>query len=84
VWNEELAWARLWTAALRAKEETGPDVERVRGALQLFIRLRGQARTPARLFSPTRAVPPNREVGVDVKDLPGLVQAARAVARPGV
>jgi len=84
VWNEELAWTRLWTAALRAKEETGSDVERVRDALQLFIRLRGRGRTPARLFSPTRAAPPNREVGADVKDLPGLVQAARAVARPGV
>jgi hypothetical protein len=84
VWNEELAWTRLWTAALRAKDETGPDVERVREALYLFIRLRGQARTPARLFSPARATLPTREVGADVKDLPGLVQAARAVARPGV
>ncbi len=83
VWNEELAWTRLWTAALRAKDETGPDVERVREALYLFIRLRGQARTPARLFSPARAKLPTREVGADVKDLPGLVQAARAVARPG-
>jgi hypothetical protein len=83
VWNEELAWTRLWTAALRAKDETGPDVERVREALYLFIRLRGQARTPARLFSPARAALPTPEVGADVKDLPGLVQAARAVARPG-
>jgi hypothetical protein len=84
VWNEELAWTRLWTAALQAKDETGPDVERMREALYLFIRLRGQARTPARLFSPTRAALFTREVGADVKDLPGLVQAARAVARPGV
>jgi hypothetical protein len=83
VWNEELAWARLGAAALRARDETGPDVERVREALQLFIRLRGQARTPARLFSPTRAALPTGDVAVDVKDLPGLVQAARAVARPG-
>jgi len=84
VWNEELAWTRLWAAALRAKDETGPDVERMREALHLFIRLRGQARTPARLFSPARAVLPAGEVGADVKDLPGLVQAARAVARSGV
>ena len=41
VWNEELAWARLGAAAVRAKDETGPDVDRVREALQLFIRLRG-------------------------------------------
>jgi hypothetical protein len=83
VWNEEAAWARLWTAALRARDEAGPDVERVREALHLFIRLRGQARTPARLFSPARAALPAGEVGADVKDLPGLVQAARAVARTG-
>jgi hypothetical protein len=82
-WSEELAWTRLWAAALRAKDETGPDVERVRVALRLFIRLRGQARTPARLFSPARAALPAREVDADVKDLPGLVRAARAVARPG-
>lgn len=83
VWNEEAAWVRLWAAALRAREEVGPDVERVREALQLFIRLRGQARTPARLFSPERAALPAGAVGADVRDLPGLVQAARAVARPG-
>jgi len=83
VWSEELAWARLGAAALRARDETGPDVERVREALQLFIRLRGQARTPARLFSPARAALPTSEVAGDVKDLPGLVQAARAAARPG-
>ncbi|WP_224247677.1 hypothetical protein [Hyalangium gracile] len=83
VWNEEAAWARLWDAALRARKETGPDVERVREALRLFIRLRGQARTPARLFSPERAALPSREVGADVTELPELVQAARAVARSG-
>jgi predicted RNA-binding Zn ribbon-like protein len=84
VWNEEAAWTRLWAAALRAREETGPDVERMREALHLFIRLRGQARTPARLFSPARAALPAREPGTEVKDLPGLVQAARAAAtRPG-
>ncbi|WP_224369087.1 hypothetical protein [Hyalangium versicolor] len=83
VWNEEAAWARLWGAALRARSEAGPDVERVREALHLFIRLRGQARTPARLFSPDRAALPSRDVGADVKELPELVQAARAVARPG-
>ena len=82
VWNEELAWARLGAAAIRAKDETGPDVDRVREALQLFIRLRGHARTPARLFSPARAALPPGEVAVDVKDLPKLVNAARTVARP--
>lgn len=80
-WNEEAAWARLGAAALRARNEAGPDVEHMREALQLFIRLRGQARTPARLFSPDRAALPTREVGADVKDLPGLVQAAHAVVR---
>lgn len=80
VWNEELAWARLGAAAVRAKDETGPDVDRVREALQLFIRLRGHARTPARLFSPDRAALPPSEVNGDVKDLPGLVHAARSVA----
>jgi hypothetical protein len=83
VWNEEAAWARLGAAALRATGETGPDVERVREALYLFIRLRSQARTPARLFSPARATLPAGEVGADMKDLPGLVEAARAVSRSG-
>lgn len=78
-WNEELAWARLGAAAVRAKDETGPDVDRVREALQLFIRLRGHARTPARLFSPARAALPPGEVSGDVKDLPGLAHAARSV-----
>jgi hypothetical protein len=80
VWNEEAAWTRLWAAALRAREETGSDVERLREALNLFIRLRGQASTPARLFSPARAALPAREPGTGAKDLPGLVQAARAAA----
>lgn len=79
VWNEELAWARLGAAAVRAKDETGPDVDRVREALQLFIRLRGHARTPARLFSPARAAVAPSEVSGDVKDLPGLVHTARSV-----
>ncbi len=83
VWNEEAAWARLGSAAFRARSESGPDVERLREALHLFLRLRGQARTPARLFSPDRAALPSREVGAEVKGLPELVQAARAVARPG-
>jgi hypothetical protein len=80
VWNEEAAWVRLWAAAQRARAETGPDVERLREALLLFIRLRGQARTPARLFSPARAAVPTGEVDTGLKDLPGLVQAARAAA----
>jgi hypothetical protein len=80
VWNEEAAWVRLWAAAQRARNETGPDVERLREALLLFIRLRGQARTPARLFSPARAAVPAGEVDTGMKDLPGLVQAARAAA----
>jgi hypothetical protein len=84
VWNEEAAWARLWAAAQRARNEGGPDVEHLREALLLFIRLRGQARTPARLFSPARATVPVVEVGTGMKDLPGLVQAARAAATRGV
>ena len=80
VWNEEAAWVRLWAAAQRARNETGPDVEHLREALLLFIRLRGQARTPARLFSPARAAVPAGEVDTGMKDLPGLVQAARAAA----
>ena len=77
VWNEEAAWVRLWAAAQRARNEAGPDVERLREALLLFIRLRGQARTPARLFSPARATVPTGEVDTATKDLAGLVQAAR-------
>jgi hypothetical protein len=84
VWNEEAAWARLWAAAQRARHEEGPDVERLREALLLFIRLRGQARTPARLFSPARATVPAGEVDTGVRDLPGLVQAARSAATRGV
>ena len=76
----DLASERLGAAAVRAKDETGPDVDRVREALQLFIRLRGHARTPARLFSPDRAALPPSEVAGDVKDLPGLVHAARSMA----
>ncbi|MDC0712413.1 hypothetical protein POL68_28380 [Stigmatella sp. ncwal1] len=79
-WNEEAAWVRLWTAAHRARDEAGEDVERVREALLLFIRLRGRTNVPARLFSPDQA-PPIAPVGPDLKDLPGLVQAAREAAR---
>ncbi|NMO18369.1 hypothetical protein HPC49_34795 [Pyxidicoccus fallax] len=79
-WNEETAWARLWSAAQRARGEEGPDVERLRDALRLFILLRGQEQTPARLFSPARARPPAADVGADVKDLAALVHAARASA----
>jgi hypothetical protein len=80
VWNEEAAWVRLWAAAQRARDEVGPDVDRLREALLLFIRLRGQARTPARLFSPARATVPAGEVDTGTKDLAGLVQAARNAA----
>jgi hypothetical protein len=82
-WNEEAAWVRLWTAAQRARSETGPDVERLRESLRLFIRLRGQGQTPARFFSPTReelSRLPGGRGGEDVEDLPGLVQRAREVA----
>ncbi|SEU00700.1 hypothetical protein [Stigmatella erecta] len=79
-WNEEAAWVRLWTAAHRARGETGEDVERVREVLHLFIRLRGRTNVPARLFSPDLATPV-QDVAPDTKDLPGLVQAARAAAR---
>lgn len=82
-WDEEAAWARLWSAARRAREEEGPDVERLRDALRLFILLRGQARTPARLFSPERARPPAADVGAAVRDLPSLVHAARNAATRG-
>jgi hypothetical protein len=84
VWNEEAAWVRLGKAAQRARAEAGPDVERLREALLLFIRLRGQARTPARLFSPDRATVPAGEVDTAGKDLPGLVQAARTATTRGV
>ncbi len=80
-WDEEAAWTRLWKAALRAKSEVGEDVERLKEALHLFIRLRGPSRTPARLFSPARASLPTPDIAQDVKDLPGLVNAARTVAR---
>ena len=79
-WNEEAAWVRLWSAAQRARGEEGPDVERLRDALRLFILLRGQAQTPARLFSPERARPPAGDLGTDVRDLAALVHAARTAA----
>jgi hypothetical protein len=79
-WNEEAAWVRLWSAAQRARGEEGPDVERLRDALRLFIVLRGQAQTPARLFSPERARLPATGIGADVRDLAALVHAARAAA----
>ncbi|NTX67171.1 hypothetical protein HUA74_41635 [Myxococcus sp. CA051A] len=87
-WSEESAWARLWSAAQRARDEGGTDVERLRDALRLFIILHGKAQTPARLFSPSRAQPRASEDGgpdmTHVKDLPALVQAARnAASRPG-
>jgi hypothetical protein len=87
-WNEEAAWVRLWTAAQRARAETGPDVEQLRDALRLFIRLRGQGQTPARLFT---SAPeqlsrlPSGHVGDAPDDLAGLVQRAReAAGRPQV
>ncbi|WP_342377910.1 hypothetical protein NVS55_01235 [Myxococcus stipitatus] len=80
-WNEEAAWARLWTAARRASGEEGADVERLRDALRLFILLRGQAQTPARLFSPEHALHrASDDVGPEVKDLASLVRAARNAA----
>ncbi|QSQ21159.1 hypothetical protein JY651_39140 [Pyxidicoccus parkwayensis] len=82
-WDEEAAWVRLWNAAQRARGESGPDVERLRDALRLFILLRGQSQTPARLFSPDRARPPAADVGADVKDLAALVHAARNAASRG-
>lgn len=86
-WNEEAAWVRLWAAAQRAASETGPDVERVRESLRLFIRLRGQARTPARFFSSASGrlapLPPRASLG-EPEDLPGLAQQARmAAGQPG-
>ncbi|AEI63415.1 hypothetical protein [Corallococcus macrosporus] len=86
-WNEETAWARLWNAAQRARREQGEDVERLRDTLRLFILLRGQGQTPARLFSPERARVPTADAGADAglggKDLPTLVHAARAAAWRG-
>ncbi|MCP3136751.1 hypothetical protein [Pyxidicoccus xibeiensis] len=82
-WDEESAWVRLWNAAQRAKGEAGPDVERLRDALRLFILLRGQSQTPARLFSPDRARPKAADVGAEVKDLAALVHAARTAATRG-
>jgi hypothetical protein len=82
-WNEEVAWGRLWTAAQRARGETGPDLERLRESLRLFIRLRGQGQTPARFFSPEREplarLPPGL-LDDGVEELPGLVQKAREAA----
>ncbi|MBJ6760538.1 hypothetical protein JGU66_07165 [Myxococcaceae bacterium JPH2] len=86
VWNEEAAWARLDAAARRARDEQGPEVEELREQLRLFIRLRGQSRTPARLFSPERArVPVSSEAESSERDdLPALARAARQAAlRPG-
>ena len=79
-WNEEAAWTRLWAAAHRARAEQGEDVEQVREALRLFIRLRGRGQTPARLFSPERARLPAGHAEATVEDLPGLVHLARAAA----
>ncbi|WP_095978085.1 hypothetical protein [Melittangium boletus] len=81
-WNIEVAWGRLWAAAQRAKAETGPDMERVCQALRLFIRLRGQAETPARLFSRGSEQQLSRLVPLsttEAEDLPGLVRQARQV-----
>lgn len=80
-WNEEAAWVRLWTAAQRARSESGPDLERLCESLRLFIRLRGQRQTPARFFSPaseTLSGPPSGHGGGE--NLPGLVQRAREAA----
>ncbi|MGZ3459507.1 MAG: hypothetical protein ACXU86_13505, partial [Archangium sp.] len=82
---EEAAWVRLWSAAQRARSETGPDAERLRESLRLFIRLRGQG-TPVRLFSAQRESPdrlPTGRESDEAEDLPGLVQRAReAAGRP--
>ncbi|ATB44683.1 hypothetical protein [Corallococcus macrosporus] len=86
-WDEEAAWARLWNAAQRARGEQGEDVTRLRDTLRLFILLRGQGQTPARLFSPERARVPTADAGADAglegMDLPALVHAARAAAWRG-
>jgi hypothetical protein len=78
-WNEEVAWARLEQAAQRARAEEGPEAEALRDALRLFVMLRGQARTPARLFSPEHAKPAGGDVARN-GDLVALVQAARHAA----
>ncbi|NOJ94944.1 hypothetical protein HMI51_18645 [Corallococcus coralloides] len=78
-WNEEVAWARLEQAAQRARSEEGPEAEALRDALRLFVMLRGQARTPARLFSPEHAKPAGGDVARN-GDLVALVQAARHAA----
>ncbi|GMT97624.1 hypothetical protein KH5H1_17430 [Corallococcus caeni] len=78
-WSEEVAWARLEQAAQRARTEEGPEAEALRDALRLFVMLRGQARTPARLFSPEHAKPASGDVARN-GDLVALVQAARHAA----
>ncbi|RKH02092.1 hypothetical protein [Corallococcus carmarthensis] len=78
-WSEEVAWARLEQAAQRARTEEGPEAEALRDALRLFVMLRGQARTPARLFSPEHAKPAGGDVARN-GDLVALVQAARHAA----
>ncbi|WP_244227236.1 hypothetical protein [Corallococcus aberystwythensis] len=78
-WSEEVAWARLEQAAQRARTEEGPEAEALRDALRLFVMLRGQARTPARLFSPEHARPAGGDVARN-RDLVALVQAARHAA----
>ncbi|WP_375755349.1 hypothetical protein [Corallococcus exercitus] len=78
-WSEEVAWARLEQAAQRARTEEGPEAEALRDALRLFVMLRGQARTPARLFSPEHARPAGGDVARN-GDLVALVQAARHAA----
>jgi hypothetical protein len=78
-WNEEVAWSRLEQAAQRARAEEGPEAEALRDALRLFVMLRGQARTPARLFSPEHAKPAGGDVARN-GDLVVLVQAARHAA----
>ncbi len=82
-WSAELSWGRLWDAAQRARAETGPDMDRLQDALRLFIRLRGQAETPARLFSRgTEPLRPRLEPlsTSATDDLQGLVRQARQVA----
>jgi hypothetical protein len=82
-WNDEAAWGRLWTAAQRARSETGPDLERLCESLHLFIRLRARGQTPARLFSLERERLPRLtggRGGDEAEDLPGLVQRAREAA----
>ena len=78
-WSEEVAWSRLEQAAMRARAEEGTEAEALRDALRLFVMLRGQARTPARLFSPEHAKPAGGDVARN-GDLVALVQAARHAA----